>query len=104
MSIGNPTEKSFFERQEEDAKKFAELLDIISSLPGRLSDSNEAYEKINSISDFKKDFEKEIGSDGKKITLKNFQLGRILLSLPVDFELPYDKDGKIEEFIRKLGK
>jgi hypothetical protein len=89
------------EEQQERQEKFAELLDIMSSLSESFADSNDAYEVAVSINDFKKEFEE------KGLKLKEYLLGGVLLSAEDTFDTsnyPYydTEDGKIENFIRKL--
>jgi len=87
--------------QQERQEKFAELLDIMSSLSVSFSDSNEAYEVADSIKDFKEEFE------NKGLKLNDYLLGGVLLSsddTSNETNYPeYDtEDGQIEKFIRKL--
>ena len=84
--------------QEKQKEKFTELSDTVSSLPDSFKDSNDAYEVANSINDLYDEFE------SKGLKLKNYLLGRILLNGEKDYssDSPFDEDGKIEEFIRKL--
>ncbi len=89
------------QEQNERQQKFAELLDIMSSLPKFFVDSNDAYEVATSINDFKKEFE------NAGLKLKDYFLGGVLLSSEDTFDLSNYKyfdteDGEIESFIRNL--
>ena len=100
MGIENIELTNLSEEQQERQKKFAELLDIMTSFD-TLSDSNLAYEIGTSINDFKNQFEKE------GLKLKDYLLGGVLLSgeenLDEEKYTFYDtEDGKIEKFIRSL--
>jgi len=91
------------EEQQERQKKFAELLDIMSSLTESFVDSNEAYEVATEIEDFKNRF--ETGD----LRLKDYLLGGVLLSSEDTFDLSkyefFDtENGDIESFIREFDK
>lgn len=87
--------------QQERQEKFAELLDMMSSLPETFKDSNDAYEVTSFINEFKEQFEEE------GLKLKDYLLGGVLLSSEDTSNVlnyPYydTEDSKIENFIRKL--
>ena len=87
--------------QQERQEKFAELLDMMSSLPENFKDSNDAYEVTSFIDEFREKFEEE------GLKLKDYLLGGVLLSSEDTSNVlnyPYydTEDSKIESFIRKL--
>jgi hypothetical protein len=87
--------------QQERQEKFAELLDMMSSLPDGFKDSNDAYEVASFINEFKEKFE-EAG-----LKLRDYLLGGVLLSSEDTSNVsnyPYydTEDSKIEKFIRRL--